>query len=156
VVVNTTSTAIVLSWQPPPIEDQNGAITGYVLNVTLLETGETEEVLTGSTNYTLDPVMPNTLYTAAVAALTSAGRGPFSATVSAHTLEDGNMVIFIAIFLLMYALSMCVSSHSQNQMPHLRISATLQSILHLWTFPGPHHQLKITMESSDTTLLGWL
>ena len=91
-VVNTTSTAIVLSWQPPPIEDQNGAITGYVLNITLLETGESQEVLTGSTNYTLDPVMPNTLYTAAVAAQTSAGRGPFSAVVSVRTLEDGNTI----------------------------------------------------------------
>ena len=80
----------MLSWQPPPVEDQNGDITGYILNITVLETGESEEVLTESTSYTFDPVMPNTPYTAAVAAQTSAGRGPFSATVSVHTLEDGN------------------------------------------------------------------
>ena len=91
-VVNATSTTIVLAWEPPPIEDQNGDITSYVLNVTILETAEIQEVLTQYTNYTLDPVAPNTLYTAAVAAWTSAGRGPFS-TVSVHTLEDGNTVI---------------------------------------------------------------
>ena len=89
-MVNATSTTIILSWQPPLIQNQNGDITGYILNVTVLETGESEEVLTESTSYTLDPAMPNTLYTAAVAAQTSAGRGPFSATVSVHTLEDGN------------------------------------------------------------------
>ena len=92
-VENTTSTAIVLSWQPPLTEDQNGDITTYVLRLTTLGTGESQEVLTESTNYTLDPVSPNTLYTAVVAALTSAGRGPFSAAVSVHTLEDGNTVI---------------------------------------------------------------
>ena len=80
----------MLSWQPPPVEDQNGDVTGYILNITVLETRESEEVLTESTSYTFDTVTPNTLYTAAVAAQTSAGRGPFSATVSVHTLEDGN------------------------------------------------------------------
>jgi len=79
VVVNATSTTIVLAWEPPLIEDQNGDITSYVLNVTIMETAEILEVLTQYTNYTLDLVTPNTLYTAAVAAQTSAGRGPFSA-----------------------------------------------------------------------------
>ena len=92
-MVNATSTTIILSWQPPPVEDQNGDITGYILNVTLPDTGETQEVLTESTNYILDPVMPHTHYTAAVAAQTSAGRGPFSAIVSVHTLEDGNTIL---------------------------------------------------------------
>jgi len=93
VVENATSNTIVLSWQPPLIEDQNGDITTYLLRLTTLETGESQEVLTESTNYTLDLVSPNTLYTAVVAAVTSAGRGPFSAAVSVHTLEDGNTVI---------------------------------------------------------------
>jgi len=73
-VENATSSTIVLSWQPPLIGDQNGDITTYLLRLTTLETGESQEVLTESTNYTLDPVSPNTLYTAVVAAVTSAGR----------------------------------------------------------------------------------
>ena len=88
-MVNITSTIIHMSWEPPLSEDQNGVITGYTLNVTSLVKGETEELFTESTGYVLDPVSPYTLYSAAVAAQTDAGRGPFSASVSVQTLEDG-------------------------------------------------------------------
>ena len=88
-VGNITSTTVYLLWQPPLSEDQNGVITGYTLNVTSLETGETEELFTESTAYMLGPVNPHTLYAAAVAAQTNAGRGPFSAVISVQTLEDG-------------------------------------------------------------------
>ena len=78
-----------MSWQSPLTEDQNGVITGYILNVTSLVTGETEELFTESTAYILDSVSPYTLYSAAVAAQTDAGRGPFSVSISVQTLEDG-------------------------------------------------------------------
>jgi len=86
--VNISSTAICFSWQPPHFEDQNGLITGYVLNVTSLKTGTTQEIFTHSTIYTLESLSPHTVYTTAVAAETSAGRGPFSAKVSVQTSED--------------------------------------------------------------------
>ena len=82
-----------MSWQPPLTEDQNGVITGYVLNVTSLVTGETEELFTESTAYILGSVSPYTLYSAAVAAKTDAGRGPFSVSISVQTLEDGMFFI---------------------------------------------------------------
>ena len=82
-----------MSWQPPLTEDQNGVIIGYILNVTSLVMGETAEIFTESTSYILDPVSPYTLYSAAVAAQTDAGRGPFSVSISVQTLEDG--VFFI-------------------------------------------------------------
>ena len=82
-----------MSWQPPLTEDQNGVITGYILNITSLVMGETKELFTESTAYTLDPASPYTLYSAAVAAQTDAGRGPFSVSISVQTLEDG--VFFI-------------------------------------------------------------
>ena len=78
-----------MSWLPPLTEDQNGVITGYILNVTSLVTGETEERFKESTAYILDSVSPYTLYSAAVAAQTDAGRGPFSVSISVQTLEDG-------------------------------------------------------------------
>jgi len=64
-------------------------ITGYVLNVTSLKTGTTQQIFTQSTAFTLESLSPHTVYTTAVAAGTSAGRGPFSAKVSVQTLEDG-------------------------------------------------------------------
>ena len=88
-MVNITSTIIHMSWEPPLSEDQNGVITGYILNVTSLVMGETEELFTESTGYVLDPVSPYTLYSAAVAAQTAAGRGPFSTSIFVQTLEDG-------------------------------------------------------------------
>ena len=88
-VGNITSTTIYISWQPPLSEDQNGVIAGYTLNVTSPETGETEEFFTELTAYILNPVSPYTLYTAAVAAHTDAGRGPYSARISVQTGEDG-------------------------------------------------------------------
>ena len=78
-----------MSWQPPLTEDQNGVITGYILNVTSLVAGETEELFTESTAYILHSVSPYTLYSTAVAAQTDAGRGPFSVSISVQTLEDG-------------------------------------------------------------------
>ena len=95
IVANVTSTSIHFSWQPPLSEDQNGVITGYTLNVTSLETGETEELFTESTAYMLGSVNPHTLYAATVAAQTNAGRGPFSSLISVQTLEDG--VLFIEV-----------------------------------------------------------
>ena len=88
-MVNITSTTIHFSWEPPLSENQNGVITGYILNVTSLVMGETEELFTESTGYYLGPVSPYTSYIAAVAAQTDAGRGPFSASISVQTLEDG-------------------------------------------------------------------
>ena len=96
---NITSTTIYLSWHPPLSEDQNGIITGYTLNITSLETGETEELFTESTAYTLNAVSPYTLYTAAVAAHTDAGRGPYSALISVQTLEDGMLFFTLSSML---------------------------------------------------------
>lgn len=88
-VVNVTSTTVHFSWQPPLREDQNGIITGYLLNVTSHETGESKHIFTESTAYILYSISPFTLYTAAIAAQTNAGRGPFSGMTFVQTLEDG-------------------------------------------------------------------
>ena len=92
IVVNVTSTTVHFSWQPPWSEYQNGVLTGYTLNVTSLETGETEELFTESTAYMLGPIDRHTLYTAAI---TNAGRELFSALLSVQTLEDG--VLFVEV-----------------------------------------------------------
>ena len=92
-VVNVTSTTIHFSWELPLSEDQNGVITGYTLNVTSLETGESKQIFTKSTVYALYSVSPYTLYTAAIAAQTNAGIGPFSAVTPVLTLEAGTFLV---------------------------------------------------------------
>ena len=148
-VVNATSTTIHFSWQPPLTEDQNGVITGYILNVTSLVTGETEEVFTESTAYMLASVNPHTLYAASVAAQTNAGRGPFSALISVQTLEDG--MLFTDIIQATLLIS---SIYPQNQVTHLSLSDILQLRLPLLTSPGSLHQLSTIMASSGSTQSG--
>ena len=82
------STAIFVSWNPPPQEDQNGIIRSYTL---LVENAATREVLsfsTQSTSMSVTGLRPYTSYSCKVAAVTVA-TGPFSANISVTTHQDG-------------------------------------------------------------------
>ena len=48
-----SSESIILVWEPPSPEDQNGLIVGYTINITDLETGERSQRLSTSTNITI-------------------------------------------------------------------------------------------------------
>ena len=83
------SDEVFLMWDPLPRPDHNGIITGYVINITALDTGNTVQISTHINNATLDGLKPFTTYFFIVAAQTSIGVGPFSTFVSIKTLEDG-------------------------------------------------------------------
>lgn len=86
-----SSTSIFLSWDPPLPGERNGDITGYVINVTDLNTGETQQFLTSlASNRTFDNLGPFTVYLATISARTAVGVGPFSGISNVRTLEDGN------------------------------------------------------------------
>ena len=84
-----SSDSIILVWEPPSPEDQNGLIVGYTINVTDLETGERYQHLSTSTNITIGSLTPFTTYICIIAARTNIGIGPFSTVVTVQTLEDG-------------------------------------------------------------------
>ena len=67
--------------------DRNGEITGYTVEVTLSGTVvATENVNDGSARRgTVSGLNPSTEYTATVAAVNSAGTGPFSGGISIRT-----------------------------------------------------------------------
>ena len=74
----TFSSILELSWAPPPVLDQNGVITSYVVKVCALETDTVwtmfaleESIQIGSLNLSYS-------YNFTVAASTSVGIGPFS------------------------------------------------------------------------------
>ena len=83
-----TTHSVLLRWSPVPPEQQNGIITGYVINV--LEDGQQSRVLVNGdiTEYTLEAA-PYTDYVVTVAAVNSAGQGPFSDITEIRTPEDG-------------------------------------------------------------------
>ena len=79
----------MLTWDPPFIQNQNGIIRDYIINVTALDTGVISQIITSDLNLTLDMLTPFSTYAFIVAARTSIGAGPFSTDLTIQTLEDG-------------------------------------------------------------------
>ena len=88
--VSLSSRSILLTWDAPPVEGQNGIITGYTVNKTELETGEVSAMFTESHNLTLHSLQPFTTYGFLVSAQTVAGRGPTSHFLFVTTHEEGS------------------------------------------------------------------
>ena len=85
----TTATSVSLSWDPPADDQRNGIITSYVIRVLLVDRGTTEYYNSSITSVTLTSLKPYTTYECSVAAVTSAGRGPFSSAITVQTDEAG-------------------------------------------------------------------
>ena len=86
------SSAVIVTWQPPPPEHQNGIVTAYVVSVSLEGNDTTPQYYnTTSLSLTLVGLLPFSTYTVAVAAETDIGRGPFSTSFTIHTPEDGKV-----------------------------------------------------------------
>ena len=91
-VQSETSTTLVLSWQPPAPENQNGIIVHYKVNITEMETGRLLSfTAVNTTTLSVNMLHPFYTYTCIVAAVT-VGIGPYSATVEVELPEDGKEV----------------------------------------------------------------
>ena len=88
-VDETTPDSLTLSWAPPPSDEQNGAIIGYVINVTHADTLQTTQYYSTYSNITITNLDPYTTYVCVVAAETSIGVGPFSHLFFVQTEEAG-------------------------------------------------------------------
>ena len=87
----TTSESITLSWSPPDMQSHNGIITGYLINVTAIRTGETFQLSSVTTNLVIQSLRPFTMYICVIAAETTAGTGPFSISLIVQTNESGTL-----------------------------------------------------------------
>ena len=96
--VAQSSDTILLTWDPPLVQNRNGIITGYVINVTALDTGDISQFITSNHNLTLDSLMPFSTYAFIIAARTSVGAGPFSTDITIQTLEDGKRLGLVYYF----------------------------------------------------------
>ena len=89
-VVATYSRTVEFVWTPPPIQQQNGTIRRYIVNLTSVSGGR-ELITYSQTNTTLvHNLHPFTNYTCSVSAETVAP-GPFSPAVLVQTPEDGKI-----------------------------------------------------------------
>lgn len=82
-----SSRALILHWDPPHNEEQNGIIVNYTISQSPLNV--MYEVDSNSTSLTLHQLSPYTPYIWVIAASTRVGRGPFSTTLNVLTPEDG-------------------------------------------------------------------
>ncbi len=73
--------------------DQNGIITGYIINFTRAGTNQSFTRSSTNNNLTLGGFLPFTSYTYQVAAMTQEGLGPFSVPASFLTHQTGKLLI---------------------------------------------------------------
>ena len=82
-----------LTWAPPSLEEQNGVIIGYVINITILENRMNFLLYSNTTSLTVTSLRPYRNYICIIAAVTSIGIGPYSTTVTVTTPQDGKTII---------------------------------------------------------------
>lgn len=99
-----STTAIEVSWEPPPNESTNGKIIYYKLHV--VETGRSDSeallVRLSNTTFTLDELRKWTTYRIWVAAGTSVGDGPPSYPITVRTYEDGMYPLTVSTEYLLF------------------------------------------------------
>ena len=83
------SREIQFVWDPLPLEDWNGIIEFYTIQITVLDSGK--ELFFNSTlmNFTVSSLSPYTEYLCTVAAGTSVGTGAFAEMIVVQTGEEG-------------------------------------------------------------------
>lgn len=86
-----TSTSAEITWDSLPLEDENGIVRYYVVNVTELQTGTRFQITSTIESASLSNLHPAYTYAVLVAAYT-VGEGPYSDTFTFQTLEDGELM----------------------------------------------------------------
>ena len=90
------SRTLRLFWNPPPLEQQNGVIVRYSINIMEVETKELRHFLTrdSSTTFVVPNLHPYYNYNYTVAAFTSAGSGPQSPANHVQMPQDSKHSVF--------------------------------------------------------------
>ena len=96
--VNPTGSAadsrtLILTWNPPPFEDQNGIIREYKILVVELETMFTFTVVSYSLTATIGSLHPNYNYQCSITAVTISD-GPYTQVFTITTPEDSKFAQF--------------------------------------------------------------
>ena len=87
----SSSTSILLTWQPPAPSNQNGIIQHYISRVTEEETMRQFQLMSTTTSITATALHPYYTYSFTISAVT-VSEGPYSQPLSLQTLEDGKQL----------------------------------------------------------------
>ena len=83
---------VELVWAPPAMDEQNGIIRRYIVNITSADSREELITYSQTTSLVVQNLHPFTTYTCSVSAETVAP-GPFSPPVVVQTPEDGKLML---------------------------------------------------------------
>lgn len=85
--------SIYLSWRAPLREYHNGELIGYNMTFTAAYSQEVFDLFSASNGTSIGSLKPFTNYIISIAAVTSAGIGPYSAAVTVMTAESGTITL---------------------------------------------------------------
>ena len=89
-----SSRSLLLNWQPPLLQDRNGLIIGYFINIVATELGVTfPSQNTTELEYLVNDLIPFTTYSCSVTAYTTIGIGPSTLPMLATTNEAGKLIL---------------------------------------------------------------
>ena len=96
IVTDDDPSSLDVSWQPPPEADQNGFITGYVIQYTRVGTSDTMSVtVTSGTTHIISGLVAFVEHSVEVAAMTVNGTGPFSNAIVQVSGQDCELTILL-------------------------------------------------------------
>lgn len=92
-----SSRSVTFSWLPPSVDERNGVIVTYTINITETGSGQTfQRTVPSSQSFvTVNSLLPFTTYSCSIAASTSVGMGAFSTLLTLNTPEDGMTIMGI-------------------------------------------------------------
>ena len=85
---------MTLTWDPPTAANQNGIIQTYIINITILESGENVRLMSNGTQINLEMLHPYYTYSFVISAVTI-GPGPLSSAYSVTTDEERKLSSFL-------------------------------------------------------------
>ena len=112
--IASTSRSANFTWDPPPVDHQNGIISEYFINITDAVSGDTLHLSTSETSLSIDFLQPFTIYFCVISSATSVGVGPHSTVFTLETPEDGklrNLLHSVIIITFMFINSSFKATH---------------------------------------------
>ena len=91
-VTTINPASLIVSWQPPPVIDHNGPLTGHVIQYSRVGSSDMmNDDVTSGTTHTISGVVAYSNYSVKVTAVNDQGTGPFSNPVVQVSGEDGRL-----------------------------------------------------------------
>lgn len=137
-----SSTSIILEWEPPILNEQNGIIIDYVVNISVVGNGEVNysQFSTTSLSLLVQGLRSFTAYSCRIAARTIVGIGPYSPAITALTLQDGELSIFFFTFQIVLLQTLPTAAPSSPPSNISAIFVSSMTIVLFWCPPPLNEQ----------------